>query len=700
MDDYPEHWDVVRNGPGDPPSRGSHRIAWWVHTACGYQWQRAVRDQLRRGLCSACSNTVLVIGRNDLATTHPQLAAEWSHERNSCPPEQVTAGSSKKAWWRDRFGHEWQATPAMRSTGTGCPFCARKQVLAGFNDLATTHPEVVDQWHEDNDRAPSDILSGNSRYVARWRGACGHEWQASAIAHLSRGAQCPFCHGRSVLAGFNDLATTHPQVAREWHPDRNDLSATDVSAGSNRQVWWRCARGHEWHTWIANRTRLRAGCAVCSNRRVVLGENDLAKTHPQVASEWHPTRNETTASEIVAGSNSQAWWICQSGHEWRTRVVQRTRSGTGCPYCAGQRVLTGTNDLLSQRPLVAEQWHPDNELRPDQVAYASHQKAKWQCPAKSAHAWYASISMRTGTDLSHQTGCPQCSAQFTASRSEREMVQFLRELGAHVVESHRGLRKEGITELDAYLPDHALAVEFNGLYWHSERFKDPGYHQRKWADCQRLGIRLLQIWEDDWKTRPGLVKLQLAEEIARTNASPLHARSPQTCNLDVQQAREFLDEHHLRGFAAGRHRFALKDSTRQILACAVFRHRDAQTLELVRYAQVRRVEGGLETLIRKAAGLGYERLIACSDNCTSESLALEQVGFTRTGSVAAAYTYLVNGRRVNRSGYRRRRFQSDPILQYEEGFTERQLAELNGLLRVYDSGATRWERALSAASMP
>lgn len=105
----------------------------------------------------------------------------------------------------------------------------------------------------------------------------------------------PYCGDRKVLKGYNDLRTTHPEIAREWNKERNgDLKPTNVITSSNKRVWWKCKEGHEWSGLIANRARrgkADPGCPYCSGRKVLAGFNDLAATHPGIAAMWHPRMN-------------------------------------------------------------------------------------------------------------------------------------------------------------------------------------------------------------------------------------------------------------------------------------------------------------------------------------------------------------------------------------------------------------------------
>ena len=153
----------------------------------------------------------------------------------------------------------------------------------------------------------------------------------------------PYCGDRKVLKGYNDLRTTHPEIAREWNKERNgDLKPTDVIANSNKRVWWKCKEGHEWSGLIANRARkgkADPGCPYCSGRKVLAGFNDLATTHPDIAAMWHPRMNKRLKpTGVQAVSRKLAWWRGECGHVYQMSVRDRVGAKPGyCPYCSGRK---------------------------------------------------------------------------------------------------------------------------------------------------------------------------------------------------------------------------------------------------------------------------------------------------------------------------------------------------------------------------
>lgn len=258
-------WDKERNSLSPAElSPGSHKRCVW-RCERGHRWEATVYSVTAGSGCPYCAGNKAIPDETDLATTHPRLAAEWDEKSNKKSVKQVSRGSMEKAWWICPQGHSYEAAVYSRVAGTGCPYCAGKKVLAGFNDLATTDPELLKNWdYEKNDIKPEEINRGSHKKVW-WRCALGHSYEAAVYSHAA-GADCPYCTGRKVLVGFNDLATTHPKVAAEWDTELNgSLEPEMVTKGSNKKVWWQCAEGHVWQATIFSRTRTRAaGCPVCA----------------------------------------------------------------------------------------------------------------------------------------------------------------------------------------------------------------------------------------------------------------------------------------------------------------------------------------------------------------------------------------------------------------------------------------------------
>lgn len=284
----------------------------------------------------------LVRGINDFCTKYPDVAKEWHPTKNGeLTPSDVSFGTNKKVWWICKNGHEWEASVAKRGPGgRGCPYCANKAVLPGYNDMASKFPDIAAEWHPTKNEGltPSAVTWGSNKKVWWLCSKCGFEWQAVINKRTSTGEKCPCCGpiAKQIKVGFNDLRTSHPELAAEWHPVKNgELSPQNVSFGSNKIVWWICPDcKSEYDARVADRVNGN-GCPYCAGKRVRTGFNDLETRYPEVAAEWHPTKNgNLTPSDILPRSMKKYWWKCsRCGNEWKATPDSRINR-MSCPECS------------------------------------------------------------------------------------------------------------------------------------------------------------------------------------------------------------------------------------------------------------------------------------------------------------------------------------------------------------------------------
>ena len=296
-----------------------------------------------------------------LAETHPELAAQ----ADGWDPAEISAGSNKRRQWCCTNGHKWEVSPnnrTMKGT-TGCPFCKGKRVIVGETDLKTLFPAIAAQaygW------SPEDFHAKSNRRMP-WKCLEGHQWRA-AIYDRVVGDGCPVCSNRLLQKGDNDLATTHPLIARQafgWDP-------STVIDGSHSRREWECELGHHWSATVKKRIA-RQNCPFCSGHRVLAGFNDLSTLIPEVAAEayeWDP-------STVTKNSGVKRKWKCPVGHIYVATVDKRSNS-RGCPTCSPTGFSPGLDGWLYF--LEHENWdlfqigitnYPENRL-------ATHQKLGWE----------------------------------------------------------------------------------------------------------------------------------------------------------------------------------------------------------------------------------------------------------------------------------------------------------------------------------
>ena len=346
------------------------------------------------------------------------VMSEWDWEKNNAlglNPRELSYGSAKKVWWQCEKGHEWEASPNHRSRGRGCPVCAEEQ-------------------------------RGKTR-IQKW------------------------------IEKKGSLASLNPTLAVQWHPTKNgEITAQDVTCSSGKKAWWICEKGHEWEACINSRNT-GAGCPICSGHKILVGYNDLATVKPEIAAQWHPTKNGAlTPQDVTISNGKKRWWKCENGHEWVTSVANRS-AGCGCPVCVGRKVLVGYNDLETVNPMLAAEWHPTKNggLTPRDVTIASNKKIWWKC--NKGHEWKTNPSHRK-----RGTGCPICSGENKTSFPEQAIFFYCRKIG----ETNNRYKVDYRTEIDVYLPKYKVGIEYDGAYFHKGKIAEQR-EQRKQEKLNKLG---------------------------------------------------------------------------------------------------------------------------------------------------------------------------------------------------------------------
>lgn len=655
---------------------------------------------------------------------HPELIAQLANPADA----RLSAGSNAKIPWRCPSDprHIWNAAPNTRRKSRGCPVCQNKLILPGVNDLQTTDPQIARQLVD-----PADALVTHRGSHAKLAFSCDDHshppWVASVVSRTRLRSGCPYCSGRLPVPGHSDLSTTHPLIAAQLvDPEQ----AKTLGAGSSTALLWQCQQDPAHPPWSAQ-VRHRVGtdrkkptsCPTCQNR----GQRST-KRLPTLGDLNSPLLGEAVdrdkASKLSSGSGVKLLWHCPDclgGHDYLMVVKNRVR-GQGCPAKAGVLILPGFNDLATTHPDLAAQL-VDTSLATS-LSRGSTIDTLWQC--SKDHQWSTPVYARVAGN-----GCPQC-CPIGSSYGEQALyaaVQALYPDAQHRAKVPRAAG--GSAEVDVLAG--SLAIEFNGLYWHSEAAgRDSTSHRAKLERLHSAGLRLMTVWEDDWShlsSRRVILRtiahklnatahLQLAFDSAGCGmvdpqaTRRAGARQLQVAHLSGTDAANFFNENHIQGAVAVTRSFALCDNAGRPHAVLGLRspihnaraHRPEGHWEIQRYATCGLVPGGFSKLLKHAQsqmlaeGVDLQAWVTLSADESSDGGLYASTGFEIAGRVRPAYWYSggpLRNSRAPKEAFQLKRFRQDPTLVFEEGFTERQAAEANGLYRIWDAGKTRWIKHLS-----
>ena len=552
--DYPmlvEEWHPTKNGdlkPSDVTAGNGSKKIWWLckkggECGCIHEWSAPAYNRAKLGSgCSYCSGLRVCI-HTSLRYKRPDIADQWHPTKNGdLTPETTAVTSDIDVWWycpKSECGcvHEWVASPHSRAgQGCGCRWCVGR-VVCQHSCLSSRRPDIAAQWHptKNGELTPEMVTAGSSKkvwwYCDKAECGCIHEWIAPVAERAKRG--CRWCAGQAACQ-HTCLSSLRPDIAAQWHPTKNgELTPEMVTVGSSKRVWWYCDKAecgciHEWQAPPSGRTKsLRdsGGCRWCAGQ-AVCKHTSLSGRRPDIANQWHPTKNgELTPDTVTVRCGIKVWWLCDVGgecgcnHEWESIISHRT-GGSGCPYCAGSRTCPHTC-LLGLHPTIAAEWHPtkNGTLTPLDVAAGSSKKVWWQCSVDGSHEWATIIHHRTAARS--LSGCPRCvtvgyskvAIRWLAEVASIENIVIQTALspgGEYHVRRARGRSYKA----DGYHKPSNTIFEFHGTIWHGDiRYHDPDsinpvtnvpygiLYERtmtKEAELRALGYRLVVMWEADY----------------------------------------------------------------------------------------------------------------------------------------------------------------------------------------------------------
>jgi hypothetical protein len=305
--------------------------------------------------------------------------------------------------------------------------------------ILETNPDIAAQWHptKNGDLKPEHVTSGSNKIVW-WKcpivtceHSCSHEWSSVIYGRCGKKPRgCPFCGINSKERCIHKtIAHTHPDIAAQWHPTKNgDLKPEHVTSGSKLKPWWKCpivtcehGCSHEWSGFIYNRCgKTPTGCPFCGiNGKGHCIHQTIAHTHPDIAAQWHPTKNGDLKPEhVTIGCNEMVWWLCpekfecECPHDYQSTVANRVRNGNGCSYCGyAPKKVCIHRSIVTTHPDIIKEWHStkNGNLKPENFSFGSNERVWWKCPILCDHGclheWDITINSRCSG-----YGCPFCAA--------------------------------------------------------------------------------------------------------------------------------------------------------------------------------------------------------------------------------------------------------------------------------------------------
>ena len=345
--DIVKEWDYEKNAGLDPKhiAYACNKYAWWKCSKCGYEWKAKIsnRSVLKRG-CPCCSVNVVMPGKNDLKTKFPYIAKEWHPTKNGeLTPEYIAGGSKRKVWWVCPLGHEYMATVYHRTApnSTGCPICfsGRQTSFAEqavFFYVKQLYPDAISRYKADFlGQFELDIYIPSTKYAIEYDGEAWHK--QDKIDREKRKYKICKEHGITLIRMREQMPELGEEVADRMIGMKNLYEHKNLTFAL-RQLLILLNLYKPIPDKLINLRRDKF--KILEYKKADINDS-LISVRPDIALEWHPTKNETLLPSMFKyGSEHKVWWKCpKCGYEYQANICHRTnkKKPTGCPMCAKER---------------------------------------------------------------------------------------------------------------------------------------------------------------------------------------------------------------------------------------------------------------------------------------------------------------------------------------------------------------------------
>ena len=568
--------------------------------------------------------------------------------------------------------------------GHGCPHCAQEQKVAAKRLTLEEVEEKTKQFGRDFKYLKVDYV-GSDRptvtYICQKHG----ELTQNLFGHLS-GRGCRYCRKVSDEVEAAKIANRDAKILEA--SEGYKALRVDRSRRTNYIVSM-CSEHGEFSQPISRRLTERRGCPKCSvisaGQKRRLSFSELVDR----ARKAHGDRYEYK-EHIHEG---KAWLqITCNTHGDFVQSAASHFSGHGCLQCKNEATSERNRKTDAGWFETCRQVH-DGLYEYMELIRVPNLRSNLRIRCMTHGEFIQDASNHV-----NGSGCPSCVGRISKQNLDLSAaladISIEHELEASILGSK--------LKLDVYIPGKKVAVELNGIYWHSEEYRDKNYHAMKQAVAQAQGISVINIFDDEWKTKREIVMRAIKNRLGVSSDAKVSARQCSTALVATADARAFVDANHIQGFAGASAYFGLTDRSGTLVAVAGFAMKErgrsgkksTTHAELVRYCTSASVRGGLSKLLKHAqATLGFTTLTTFSDVRFFGGSSYAKVGFTEEGRIPPDYFYSKQGLRIHKSNLQKSRVKAAAekgLALFDPSFTELELSQLNGYSRVWDCGKVRW----------
>lgn len=346
---------------------------------------------------------------------------------------------------------------------------------------------------------------------------------------------------------------------------------------------------------------------------------------------------------------------------------------------------------ISKQTKQRNTWKKYEKLIPSEYTSLSYSDSIFKIKHNHSCEFEITKSLLSNRIMSNSIICTICNPiEIQISSFEIEVGNFLEDCGVKIEKKNRKIL-EGL-ELDYYLEDFNLAIECNGVFWHNELFKSKKYHLEKTLKCNKMGISLLHIWEDDWKNKKDIIKSIILNKIGKI-PNRIFARKCEIKTVETQEYRKFLEKNHIQGFASSSYNIGLyyDDELISLMTFGWRRTNNKREYELIRFCNKinHNVIGSASKLFNyflKNINLNVD-IVSWADISLFSGDLYGRLGFELGKLSEPNYFWVVDGVRKHRYNFSKRKLVNSG---FEKDLTEVEIMNKRGYYRIFSTGQQKW----------
>lgn len=497
-------------------------------------------------------------------------------------------------------------------------------------------------------------------------------------ANHIQGSGCKKCSYESQKKTRSRSQEEFITLIKETHGNRYDYSLA-VYDGDKKKVTLTCLEHNiQFKQRASSVINGLDGCPEC--RKTKYGKHLRSSTEDFIkkATEVHGERYDY--SNAVYQTNSNDIEIRCPKHGIFFQTPANHLQGQGCSACnREEREKRLQESFISHVASTHQQKYSYENIS----SYDAREKVEIICPEHGSF-------FQTPSNHRKGSGCPIC-ANIGPSKGEDEVVEFIQSICDFDIErSSRNVIPP--YELDIYIPSHNIAIEFNGVYWHSEVYRSSDYHQKKSLLCMEKGVQLIHIWEDNWnsESKREVIKKKIKAKLG-VSVERVFARKCKIVIPDPTEVRSLVESNHIQGFTGASIWIGLEYDKELIACIGMKRTEDAGVWDLIRYSTSKQVIGGFSRLLSYfKRNYAWSMVFTYAHLDYSHGNLYEQTGFTKKHITPPGMYYAKNRIRHRREKFMKHKLKNKLEVFYPEK-TERENMNMNGFVRIYDSGNIRYE---------